>query len=305
MTTLTLTEINNLDIVDFLDSIGYQPVKVRGYNYWYLSMLPDRFEKTASFKVNRKLNRWKDFGNGEGSTLVDFGIKYYNCTIRELVLKLSGQSMTLQNVPHHHVPPADEPDPRLTIADIHPLRSLALTRYLWDRRILLDVAQKYCVEAHYKVGIREFYAIGFKSDAGGYELRNRYFKGSSSPKSHTFIDNGSANVAMTEGFFDLLTLISFFPCPDEDLPNLLILNSTAFFPRALDILKRHRRTQSFLDNDKEGDRCTALGQKEVPGFLDHRPLYSGYKDLNLWACSVGKATIPLLQADPLPGGGWP
>ncbi|HMH35256.1 MAG TPA: CHC2 zinc finger domain-containing protein [Puia sp.] len=84
----TCAELNNLDIVDYLASIGHFPRKIKGHNYWYLS--PLRTEKTPSFKVNRNLNRWKDFGTGEGSSLVDFGIRYFNCTIKELLITLSG-----------------------------------------------------------------------------------------------------------------------------------------------------------------------------------------------------------------------
>ena len=90
MAPMSLEEINRQDIVDYLATLGIEPKKVNGQNYWYLSPLPGRNEKTPSFKVNRKLNRWWDFGTGEGSTLIDFGIRYYNCTIHEFLEKFSG-----------------------------------------------------------------------------------------------------------------------------------------------------------------------------------------------------------------------
>ena len=39
---------------------------------------------------------------------------------------------------------------------------------------------------------REFIAIGFKNNAGGYELRNEFFKLSSTPKYVTYISNSDA-----------------------------------------------------------------------------------------------------------------
>jgi hypothetical protein len=91
MTQPTLEEINRLDIVNFLASLGYHPAKIAGTCYWYLSMLPARFESKPSFKVNRKRNKWIDFGyDAREHSLVDLGMLLFNCTIRELVLRLSG-----------------------------------------------------------------------------------------------------------------------------------------------------------------------------------------------------------------------
>lgn len=43
-------------------------------------------------------------------------------------------------------------------------------------------------------------AVGFKNNAGGYELRNEYFKGSSAPKYVSYIDNKANNISVFEGF---------------------------------------------------------------------------------------------------------
>ncbi len=56
-----------MDMVEYLQKLGYQPQKIRNNDYWYLSPLRD--EKTASFKVNRKLNAWYDFGLGQGGNI--------------------------------------------------------------------------------------------------------------------------------------------------------------------------------------------------------------------------------------------
>lgn len=51
--------------------------------------------------------------------------------------------------------------------------------------------------------------MGFKNDSEGYELRNEFFKGSSSPKDITSFKNEGKKVAVFEGFFDFLSFISF------------------------------------------------------------------------------------------------
>ena len=80
---LDCAQVRAIDLVDYLADAGHQPTKIRNHDYWYVS--PLRAEKTASFKVNRKLNRWYDHGIGKGGNVVDFAILYHNCTIAELL----------------------------------------------------------------------------------------------------------------------------------------------------------------------------------------------------------------------------
>ncbi len=48
--------------------------------------------------------------------------------------------------------------------------------------------------------------MGFKNNFGGFELRNKYFKGSSSPKEITLISNNSPDrLNVFEGFMDFLS----------------------------------------------------------------------------------------------------
>jgi DNA primase len=83
-----LDQIRELDLVSYLASLGYQPEYVRRDNdYWYLS--PLRNEGKASFKVNRELNRWYDHGLSEGGNLIDFGLAYFHCSVRELMDKIN------------------------------------------------------------------------------------------------------------------------------------------------------------------------------------------------------------------------
>src|SRR6478735_9663934 len=79
-------EVKNTDIVDYLATLGFKPSKISRNDYWFIS--PFRDEKTASFKVNRALNRWYDFGEGRGGNLIDFGILYFNCTVSDFLKQL-------------------------------------------------------------------------------------------------------------------------------------------------------------------------------------------------------------------------
>jgi len=83
----SVEEVKNTDIVDYLSRLGFKPAKVSRNDYWYLS--PFREETTPSFKVNRNMNRWYDFGEGKGGNLVDFGILYHKCSVSDLLKKMS------------------------------------------------------------------------------------------------------------------------------------------------------------------------------------------------------------------------
>lgn len=60
---MTIQEAKQISIADYLQSMGYSPVKQQGESLWYKS--PFRQETEASFKVNIELNPC-DFGSGRG-----------------------------------------------------------------------------------------------------------------------------------------------------------------------------------------------------------------------------------------------
>ena len=56
--TMSCQQARQIDLVEYLSQLGYNPQKVKGPDHWYLS--PFRKERTPSFKVNRRLNVWYD-----------------------------------------------------------------------------------------------------------------------------------------------------------------------------------------------------------------------------------------------------
>ena len=55
---MTTQEAKNIRIADYLQSLGYTPVKQQCNSLWYKSLF--REETEASFKVNTELNKWYD-----------------------------------------------------------------------------------------------------------------------------------------------------------------------------------------------------------------------------------------------------
>ena len=70
---ISCAEACQLNLIGYLANLGYQPVKVRPPDYWYLS--PLRKEKTLFMKVIQKLNSWYDHGLGEGGNLINFAVQ--------------------------------------------------------------------------------------------------------------------------------------------------------------------------------------------------------------------------------------
>lgn len=73
---MTTQEAKNIRIADYLQSLGYTPVKQQGNSLWYKS--PLREERDASFKVNTELNRWYDFGLGKGGNIIALAAELYH-----------------------------------------------------------------------------------------------------------------------------------------------------------------------------------------------------------------------------------
>lgn len=282
---LTCDEAREIDLVDYLSSIGQLPVKIRGNDYWYLS--PLRSEKTASFKVNRCINRWYDHGIGRGGNLIDFAVTYHNCTIKDLLQLLQGNFSFHKPI---FVSQSNDNLPNIGIEILgdYIIGSWQLVSYLKDRHIPCDLAQQYCREVQYINAGRIYYVIGFKNDGEGYELRSADFKGSSSPKGITSIQKGGREVSVFEGFFDFLSWLVTHDFPGQTSMNFCVLNSLCFFQNARPFLEQHEAIHLYLDNDSAGQNCSCQALQINTQYVDESSLYKGYKDLNEWHVNMGK-----------------
>ena len=282
---LSVSEAKEIDIVHFLADLGYEPSKIRNNDYWYFSPLRD--EKTPSFKVNRKLNRWYDHGLGKGGNLVDFSILYHGCSVSEFLQNLSG-NLFLQKPSLQQSVTRPEPENQIKILGDFILSSTALLRYLQQRRIPIDIADRYCREVRYELNGKVYYGIGFKNDLGGFEIRNPYFKASSSPKGITTIDNSAGEVIVFEGFTDFLSFKAIHQQDPEDRFDFVVLNSVSFFETARPFLENHNTIRLYLDRDPTGQNCSRYALSLSSKYKDESSLYQNHKDFNDWIVNFGK-----------------
>ena len=274
-------EVKRIDLVDYLDTLGIRPQKIRNNDYWYLS--PFRQEKTPSFKINRNQNVWFDHGSGEGGTIIDFGAKLFQCTYHELLEKLTkGNFPDLPKATPK--PSADRPEAnKLEIIRVCELSNSELVRYLKERAINPELAKRYCHEVEFRIGSRSYIAVGFVNRSGGYELRNSWFKGSSSPKDISLISTGQDKVSVLEGFIDFLSALQIENRTIRQLTHhsdFLVLNSLRMVNRALPIIHPYGRVNLFLDNDLAANHVKDTLKANGILYRDASPLYDNSKDLN-------------------------
>lgn len=300
---LQCSQVNALDMVDYLQGLGFTPQKIRGNDYWYLS--PLREEKTASFKVNRKLNVWYDHGSGQGGRLVDFGILYFKCTVKELLEKLAEKSKVIIPLHPHKLASADEkkqaPEAagKIQIISTREIADPGLRHYLSTRQIPLVIANQFCDEVVFELYGKKHLAIGFKNEQGGYELRNEYFKGSSTPKQPRMIlQKLEKELAVFEGFFSFLSFQTILQSGNKipiELPNLqanyFILNSLAFFEKSRVRMETYEAIHLFLDRDKWGSLRTKQALEWSPKYRDRSKCFAKFKDLNECLVSTMKTRL--------------
>jgi DNA primase len=290
---MTLEHIKRISIRGYLGARGIKPQSERAGRAMYLS--PLREERTASFSVNYHENVWYDHGIGAGGSIIDLVARMEGCSVGEAIRRLENETFgsgsagigvgALSFSSHRDTPVSARqtaPEkPSIEIVSVEELKHPALVEYLSSRGIDPTMAQEYCNEVRYRIGGREYFAIGFRNDAGGWELRNRNFKGSSTPKNITTINNDSDTVMVFEGFIDFLSYLSLKQNPSPTI-DIAVLNSVANLRQAIPFLESHRTIHAFLDNDEAGRKALDSLRESLPGseVVDQSPFYRNHKDLN-------------------------
>ena len=271
----TIQAIKCFSIRAYLAERGLYPTKDNSRYGLYLS--PLREERTPSFKVDYMQNLWYDFGLGEGGSIIDLVMRLERCDFAQAVRLLGNGERT-----HIPAPVSSSVSPSVSTLRMlfdMPLRHPALAGYLSSRGIDPNMAFGYCREVHYAINGREYFAVGFRNDAGGWELRSERFKGGVSPKYITTIDNRSDAVLAFEGFMDFLSYLSMEKQLQTDAA---VLNSVVNLPKAIPFLDRHTTIHAFFDNDEAGQKATADLKRLCPNSIvvDRSHLYREHKDLN-------------------------
>lgn len=284
---MNINQIKKIKLQDFLATIDCKPVKQCGVNLMYLS--PLRTEKHASFKVNTELNLWYDFGIGRGGNIIDLAELLYNSSdVSYLIHQIERNAPSCVSV---SLPIAKLNTPQNSFENLQVLSIAhpALIKYLGERCIDIEIARTVCKELHFDTRGKHYFSIGFPNIAGGYEIRNPFFKGCIAPKdiSHFYAEEPKKVCFLFEGFMDFLSFMTLRRKENNGLKrqDYLVLNSVSNIQKALEPLSHYENIQCFLDNDEAGRKAyqALLMGLKVP-VIDSSGLYADCKDLNEFLC---------------------
>ncbi|WP_237274843.1 toprim domain-containing protein [Tenacibaculum ovolyticum] len=265
-----------IDMNSYIFKQGFKVGKKTKKDVWYYSPFRDN-EKNPSFKIDITKNIWYDFGEGVGGTIIDFLMKYNDCSIKEALGILSEDTF-----PIHQQKKQNKSDtkPTYSIKKVTELTNQKLLGYLSNRKINLLFAKRFCFQVHYSFSNgKELYGIGFMNDAGGLDIRNKLFKGCLGKKEITTINNNSDVVSIFESWSDFLSYLTL----KKEIPkeNFIILNSTSLIKKTIDFLDNYSVIKLFFDNDEAGNKATAfLTENTNIKIIDNRKHYKNFNDLN-------------------------
>lgn len=288
-----LKEIKSIPLATFLSQLGYSPVKTQGNRLWYKS--PLRQEHTASFKVQTDINCWYDFCIGKGGNIIDLAAVLYQSTDLRYLMDCIARCVSVPSPQTVASSPQRRSAPSFTDIKVVPLRHHALVAYLQERGIPAQIAVEHCKQLHYSCRGKRYYAVGFANESGGYEARNKYFKGCIAPKDislRRIRDGLSTDVAVFEGFIDYLSALTLGIIQGTDA---IIFNSVSNVGKAISYLRDYSTIHCYLDNDDAGKSAFAAISAELDNVIDCSTFYSQFNDLNEFLTQSKNTINPISQ----------
>lgn len=239
------------------------------------------------------MNQWFDFGIGKGGNILALARELYQDDyVPSLLAKIAGQTPHIRPTSFSFRQQPSEPS--FQQLEVRELAHPALLRYLQERGIDTDIAKSECKELHFTHNGKPYFAIGFENVAGGYEVRNPFFKGCIASKDITHIrqqERQADTCYLFEGFMDCLSFLTIRKQKQPQYSGLqgqdyMVLNSVSNLGKAMDRLSDYERIHCFFDNDQAGNKaCLELQRTFSYRVRDASIHYSEYKDLNDFLCS--------------------
>lgn len=292
-------QAKSIPLSEILDKINCKPTRTSGHDLYYLA--PWRNERTASLHVNTDKNVWYDHGIGEGGGVIKFVCKYLESCGVDHTEADAGRWLKNMFEGIIYIAPvksSDKPkgkdDSKLVVKVVQDIERPALIQYLESRGIPLNVAQQYLKEinVYNKESKKSIFALGFQNDNGGWEIRNKFYKGSSSPKYITFIRGlmpKPEGIHLFEGWPDYITAILRKRDGQKFKDDSIVLNSLSNLKKATPYIKGYgyRIAYTWMHNDEPGKAATISLDNffKTEESLTHKPMnneYAPYKDYNAY-----------------------
>ncbi|RYG43493.1 MAG: hypothetical protein EOO01_21205 [Chitinophagaceae bacterium] len=289
---LNVNEIKEkVSLLSLLKNLGFSPQRQSGREYFFLNML--REEYTASLCVNDNLGVWYDHGGAgvsgiRSGSIIDFGLAYwYPSTFPEVMRKIleyskvePEKSAPLKRNVQARQRPAKLPKYKIEVIN-QIITNNGLIAYLKSREII-PAAKDYLYELQYaapdnKNKLITSFASGWPNENGGWELRNKYFKGCLGNKGMSFLQGAVDKLCVFGEYFDFLSWRTENP---DDPSSVLVLNSLCFLQVAMVRAKHYSAVQVYFGHDKAGVTATRNFITGVAGSQDFSFRYAGFKSYN-------------------------
>ncbi|MCM1141706.1 MAG: toprim domain-containing protein [Muribaculum sp.] len=280
---MDIAALKAIPISDLLQRLGYAPVKQRGRELSYFA--PYRQEHEPSLRVNVEKNLFYDFGIAQGGDIFKLaGLLCHSDDFKNQA-NFIVESMNVQlPMKEHPVSFSQRKEPSFEDVEIRELSNRYLIWYLRDRGISAEVAKANCDEIHYWLNGKEYYAIGFKNIAGGFELRNKFAKLCIPPKEVSLIAGDTIVCNVYEGFMDYLSAVQM---GEQKTESAIVLNSVSNVHRAFRHLDTFAEIRCYLDNDDAGRQALkTLSEKYPDKVIDRSSLYQGHNDVNDYLMAI-------------------
>ena len=240
-----------------------------------------REDRNPSMYVNLTRGTWVDMANpdeykGDGIKLVELTL---NLRPLEAAKYIVGESVVSSNAStqintFRRVQREDS-----TEYTVHELDHPALLDYLNSRGIPANLAKRFCKEIH----IGRLFYLGFASQKGGYELRNKFGKRSLGNKNISVLGAGDKAIIF-EGFIDFLSHLRIYGYLAEH--KYIVLNSVCNLEKVIEhfnVFGLPNHIQLWLDNDDAGRNAAIyLTEKLHCDIEDMSSVYASYNDVNDW-----------------------
>lgn len=270
-------QAQNISIKIVLESFSLFPSKENSKTAFYFAF--DREEKTPSLSVDFVKNSAFDFGTGKQYDVISLVQIIKKCSVSEALKYLEKFDSKFQNETFEFA--TDEK--KYEVIAIKKIQHPALIEYLRNRKV--ECQKNLVEEIHYQINNKNYFGIGFKNDADGFEIRNAYSKICLGKKEISSIKNDSKTVRIFEGFFDFLSFKKIEKFSKKSSSDYIILNSISMVYKLKTLLSNYQNIELFLDNDAAGNKITELFLEQYPGAKDGRTFFKNSKDLNEYLVS--------------------
>ena len=278
------SEVKAIDIVIFLQNLGYNPIKIN--SRYAMFHVPYRNSNHPTLRVNRIENTWLDYSTGRKGNIIELGKLVYQIDNDDQVIRILQDSNLPFSLQSRYLIDNEGNPTMISKIRVQELSNKKLLSYLDSRDIDLALAVKYCREIYYSVKWKKYFALAFRNNSGGFEIISPHIKGYIAPRDLTLISLSSSNpyCIVFDNFMDFLSYLTLNKRIDftifSDTVDYLILNSVLNVHRSIPILKKYELVACCLSNDEKGEEAVNLIASEHDGVHDLSSVYEGYKDLN-------------------------